>query len=64
MDPKIGSVVVLKSGGPKMTLGNKMMGSDYKCQWFDGKVMKEALFPIDSIEEYKEPPVSSQEFRV
>ena len=57
---KIGDVVVLKSGGPKMTISNDKTGVDfsrgsvwngrYDCKWFDGDAMQSGRFPQDSIE--------------
>lgn len=67
---KIGDIVMLKSGGPKMTIqrflgdskevstkvqdealkiikGNKT--GDVVCQWFDGSVSKNDIFPVESL---------------
>lgn len=49
-DLKVGDIVQLKSGGPKMTIremGKYGMGSTHieaKCSWFDGTKLKEELF--------------------
>lgn len=68
---KSGDVVMLKSGGPKMTIqrfvgdasdvsskfqdealkiikGNKE--GDVVCQWFDGNISKNDIFPMVSLE--------------
>jgi len=52
---QIGSIVELKSGGPKMTVA----GIDtrftvpkpdvYKCQWFGGKKLEDGYFPEESL---------------
>ena len=57
---KIGDVVVLKSGGPAMTITNDKTGTDfskgkvwrgrYDCKWFDGDEMKQARFHQEAIE--------------
>jgi len=57
---KIGDVVILKSGGPKMTITNDKTGVDmslgnvwngrYDCKWFDGDSMQKSRFPQDSLE--------------
>ena len=51
---KVGDLVVLKSGGPVMTvralvlLGNK---AQVDCQWFSGKKLESGRFAIDSLRE-------------
>ena len=49
-----GEIVVLKSGGPRMTVGEKLQpGTDiYRCQWFD-KISKQ----------YREQNFDSSTFR-
>ena len=57
MDLQVGDVVVLRSGGPKMTI-NKL--GDYglsggpreaaKCVWFSENKLEEALFDLKSLE--------------
>lgn len=58
MDFKIGDVVVLRSGGPLMTIHNI---GDYSnagfspgllCVWFDDKKKVEAVFHPDAVEAY------------
>ena len=59
MDFKIGDVVVLKSGGPEMTVSEypiKMIdGSDnyarIKCRWFsDNNHLTQSTFHVDELE--------------
>lgn len=57
---KTGDVVLLKSGGPKMTV--KEYTQDFtlapgvreveavSCQWFAGSKQEQAIFPEDSLE--------------
>jgi uncharacterized protein YodC (DUF2158 family) len=55
---KTGDIVVLKSGGPEMTIQNpKLIGlrdkewkGGYECQWFAGKKLETGVFPQDSLE--------------
>ncbi len=46
----LGDVVVLKSGGPKMTIFNKIYQGQVNVKWFnvDGKV-DTALFPVECL---------------
>lgn len=52
---KVGDVVQLKSGGPKMTIdtiGKFGMGStrdEAKCVWFEGTKRMEALFELPTL---------------
>jgi uncharacterized protein YodC (DUF2158 family) len=50
---KIGDIVELKSGGPKMTVkGPNTFGErddEYSCQWFGGKKLEYGVFPADSL---------------
>ena len=48
---KVGEVVRLKSGGPKMTvmqLGTSGLG--YQCQWFSGSKLSTGFFPEENLE--------------
>lgn len=56
-DLKVGDVVTLKSGGPKMTVSDKE-GDDFFCIWFDGDQKKRDVFPKDTIKIFKEPDYS------
>jgi uncharacterized protein YodC (DUF2158 family) len=48
---KTGDVVTLKSGGPEMTVNG--FSSDHsnmaECVWFDGNVLREGAFYIDTL---------------
>lgn len=47
---KIGMTVMLRSGGPVMTVSSVYPHKDkYDCQWFDGNELKEGTFPEDSL---------------
>lgn len=47
----IGDVVVLKSGGPSMTIENLDRDSELVyCAWFDGKEKKVNSFPPGALE--------------
>lgn len=55
MELKVGDVVRLKSGGPKMTITEfgKYHYSDHeqaKCIWFDNNKRTEGLFEKDTLE--------------
>ena len=41
---KEGDTVRLKSGGPIMTVGPKMSGGVFLCQWFHNFEIKEQIF--------------------
>lgn len=53
--PKVGDVVQLKSGGPKMTVVRVDAGADSRqrlieCQWFTSEMRPEkAAFPEDAL---------------
>jgi uncharacterized protein YodC (DUF2158 family) len=51
---KVGDVVKLKSGGPKMTvtqIGEDMSGTmTIWCVWFDGTARIEGTFPFGTVE--------------
>ena len=47
---KVGDVVQLKSGGPKMTVKNVYESDNtYSCQWFTGSKLADGHFPQDSL---------------
>lgn len=45
-----GDVVVLRSGGPRMTLRSRNSDGDLYCNWFDGRELKGALFVEATLE--------------
>ena len=45
-------MVVLKSGGPKMTLSNKLEGTTWLCQWFVGTKPHDGAFQESSFRNY------------
>ncbi|WP_081997765.1 YodC family protein [Wocania ichthyoenteri] len=47
-DLKVGDVVVLKSGGPSMTI--YQIGNDVSCKWFDGNELKYGGFVKEELE--------------
>jgi len=53
-DFKVGDVVILKSGGPTMTVCEIDDDEDMiYCQWFvENKILETADFPADSLEHY------------
>ncbi|MFB4860139.1 YodC family protein [Enterobacter hormaechei subsp. steigerwaltii] len=59
---KIGDQVVIKSGGPVMTIEKPVRNIDqifvgtYKCQWFAGKKLDTGTFPKASLEPYIPKP--------
>jgi len=55
---KIGDVVRLKSGGPKMTVEEVDDSADtVHCKWFvGGEKLKYGSFPVDSVERAETGP--------
>jgi len=58
MDLKVGDVVVLKSGGPKMTIKKiepvKLIDSDHDivmgyCTWFENEQLQSKMFPLETL---------------
>ncbi|SQI36393.1 Uncharacterized small protein [Leminorella richardii] len=55
----VGDQVIIKSGGPAMTIEKVMehhvtedfIGT-YRCQWFAGKKLDMGIFPEESLESY------------
>lgn len=49
---KVGDVVRLKSGGPRMTIVSLKAGmtSDHRCSWFEGAQPKDGHFPPEALE--------------
>jgi len=56
MEPKfkIGDIVQLKSGGPKMTVTNVTRGEGVHTAWFAGSKRESGYFPFDAINFFKE----------
>ncbi|MET0775261.1 MAG: DUF2158 domain-containing protein [Pseudomonas mandelii] len=59
-----GDVVVLKSGGPNMTIKHVEedlgdgIGVQLTCSWFDkSKVLQHATFGVEMVEEPSGPPI-------
>ena len=46
---KVGDVVVLKAGGPSMTI-YQINGNDVGCKWFDGNELKYGGFVTQELE--------------
>jgi uncharacterized protein YodC (DUF2158 family) len=64
MEFKIGDVVILKSGGPRMTIQNigEYLSIFHKqalsCIWFEGAKKNEDIFHPDSVEHYERPNIN------
>jgi len=52
---KTGDLVILKSGGPLMTLGDQLMGEQYRCHWFEGNKAQTANYPLAALVAAPEP---------
>ncbi|RWH32208.1 DUF2158 domain-containing protein [Mesorhizobium sp.] len=52
---KVGDVVVLKSGGPKMTITESGGGDRVGAMWFAGAKREHGTFPVDAIEAATDP---------
>lgn len=55
---KVGDVVQLKSGGPRMTV-SEVDSDGVTCSWFAGTDNKIGHFPADALEAYTRPRASS-----
>jgi len=53
---KRGDVVVLKSGGQKMTAGNLLVGNKFEVYWFAGDDLRSAEVFKDSLKLYVPTP--------
>jgi uncharacterized protein YodC (DUF2158 family) len=49
---KVGDVVLLKSGGPDMTI-ETVTGQTVHCVWFEKNVVKRGAFPMATLEAKK-----------
>ena len=47
---KVGDVVQLKSGGPKMTVNTVLSLERVKCTWFEGSKQVEGVFGQDALQ--------------
>ncbi len=52
---KVGDVVQLKSGGPKMTV-TKVVEKFVHTSWFAGSKNENAAFPLDAVSIFQEEP--------
>ena len=56
-DFKVGDVVQLKSGGPKMTVAStKSNAAGILCTWFDESDVKSSRFPKEALQSAKKAP--------
>ena len=46
---KVGDIVVLKSGGPEMTVKEIDHFNGIHCQWFGGKKLEHGYFSLESL---------------
>ena len=54
---KVGDIVILKSGGPKMTVEDVEAVDTIVCQWFvAGQKLEYGSFPADSLERAESGP--------
>jgi uncharacterized protein YodC (DUF2158 family) len=62
-DFKVGDVVQLKSGGPKMTIGKLETWKEVlraRCDWFEGTKSMQSVFPLTSLKHFDETPPRAQ----
>ena len=51
----VGSTVILKSGGPIMTVNHLRDGNEVTCVWFkDGKDLQNGVFKIETLEAWED----------
>jgi uncharacterized protein YodC (DUF2158 family) len=48
-----GDIVVLKSGGPPMTIDETKSSGAIRCQWFSGKKLEWGAFPPSSLKHHE-----------
>ncbi|KTC81761.1 YodC family protein [Legionella brunensis] len=51
---KVGDVVILKSGGPKMTVVSVEAENELRCTWFVNGEIKEDFFILDILKKTEE----------
>jgi len=56
-DFEIGDVVVLRSGGPKMTVHGLVSDGDVVCQWFESNEVHEENFPKEALKKVEQVAV-------
>lgn len=49
-DLEVGDTVMLKSGGPRMTVSRILNRGRVRCDWFDGQEPKFRTFDPDTLE--------------
>lgn len=57
---KIGDVVQLKSGGPRMTVAEIYGDGDLGCVWFVGTKQEAGTFPPEALQFPEKPQAQSQ----
>jgi uncharacterized protein YodC (DUF2158 family) len=55
---KAGDIVVLKSGGPKMTIDRGDLDGQVWVCWFDGPILRHECFPPATLEIYSSGAVA------
>lgn len=45
---KVGDVVQLKSGGPRMTV-HEVLSGGVRCKWFAGSKLEEGYFEVEAL---------------
>jgi uncharacterized protein YodC (DUF2158 family) len=54
-DFKLGDVVQLKSGGPAMTVSERVAADTVRCIWFDGATARNEVFPVAALQRFEGP---------
>ncbi|MBB3562884.1 uncharacterized protein YodC (DUF2158 family) [Rhizobium sp. BK512] len=54
---KVGDIVMLKSGGPKMTVVSVVSSTTVQTSWFAGAKNEKAHFAVDALEVAKDANV-------
>jgi len=53
---KVGDLVQVKSGGPKMTVNDADDSDQIQCQWFSGTKLHSGYFNANSLQKFVEKP--------